>query len=868
VYSVLAAIESPLVSGSGFCQDHSPSYLKENGFDAPSDECYTNGNCLDKAACELNGHKWCPLANDIKQWDHDDNEGTPEVPYYWFSACCNGRQGKRLRADPVTFLPTCSPGMSSSACRAYHWRRKLYVDLGLLGPGEKGIYTPESEDFYDFRIISAPMKNFNPEKYHGFAYPGGRAACECAANSTHCMKTTKDGERCIWCKDVDMSLKCHEETMQIGFGLQFFKLHSVDLKSSLMSFQGWIRLDWVDERLSYDYQCYGGISMFEAQAQSGHLENTLLWTPDMELYNNEKSIWGDQFPSRLASVYSCWSGSPSRSGCGYVWWSRPSVVKALCKYGGLARFPMDVLKCELEFAAWLSAAHIQDFYVMSGRLGISWSDEAFEGNKHSMAGITGGSAYQDYKIKAIAARRDICVYACCPDPFPTLVYMLEFERSNYFYMMKLFLPSISITMLSFAAFFSDPFIFERLQFGVVVILANLMNDVTAMEMMPVTSTAILMDYVSMICLIFAVVSLAESGLALNLYFRTDRSCFHALMPVGAYKVYREMIRRLRLYLTPKDSHPEGHPQADIPTGRKGVFRVMLYREIFFALDKNHSGELDLVEFESFALSVLGFAAEGAQTAQATIDQFDVKGNGRLNFEEFVAFCEVNIKEKVDMSHLTKMLRGYVRAIDRENIAIRDMWKRRAIMVDTISRCGIPAGFLGSLLYVINLDEKDLEEIQSADKRESQWLISTSGLWVTAACCLIYLFYVIYRRFRRVPKKEKMIPAVHGIKDAFTPIQIQELKADKPEIAPTPLKNYPTPDPGEVDRLLKEALEEEEAAQKEEADQIPNDPNMQEQGNAVVVDFSAAAQGDGSDNGGVVPTQYGTKGEMAMEEHFV
>ena len=66
-----------------------------------------------------------------------------------------------------------------------------------------------------------------------------------------------------------------------------------------------------DDRLSYDYQCYGGMDYMEVQAAAGTLENTVIWVPDIELYNNADSIWGENvLGARLAFIYSCWDGVP------------------------------------------------------------------------------------------------------------------------------------------------------------------------------------------------------------------------------------------------------------------------------------------------------------------------------------------------------------------------------------------------------------------------------------------------------------------------------------------------------------------------------------------------------------------------------
>jgi hypothetical protein len=205
---------------------------------------------------------------------------------------------------------------------------------------------------------------------------------------------------------------------------------------------------------------------------------------------------------------------------------------------------MDVLGCELEFSTWAATGTHHDIVVMAGRQGVSIS--GFN-DQHAMAGITGGSAYQDYMIKSVRARRDITIYGCCPDPYPTLIYELEFTRSGYFYYIKLFLPSIAITFVSFLTFFLDPTTGERLGFGMAVILAVIMNDVVATSMMPVCEATVLMDYVSLICLVFAVFSLIETGLVLNLYFRADRSWLHFFSATGklqADKRVRPKIQEL------------------------------------------------------------------------------------------------------------------------------------------------------------------------------------------------------------------------------------------------------------------------------------------------------------------------------------
>ena len=104
------------------------------------------------------------------------------------------------------------------------------------------------------------------------------------------------------------------------------------------------------------------MDVVELQAEAGAADRSRVWTPDVELYNHERPIWGGTASSlgpRLAAVYAC-DGTPAgRAGCGLVWFSRPGMVSALCRFAGLRRFPLETLSCELELGAWIVDGRFQ-----------------------------------------------------------------------------------------------------------------------------------------------------------------------------------------------------------------------------------------------------------------------------------------------------------------------------------------------------------------------------------------------------------------------------------------------------------------------------------------------------------------------------
>eukprot|EP01050_Picozoa_sp_SAG11_P014529 SAG11_NODE_1800_length_4243_cov_4.590734_4_plen_198_part_00 len=187
--------------------------------------------------------------------------------------------------------------------------------------------------------------------------------------------------------------------------VSFFNLHSIELQSSHLSFSAWLRFIYVDPRLAFQPQCYGGVAQTELQASSGELEESRLWTPDVELYNHEQPLWGSasSLGSRLAIVYAC-SGTPHGGSCGRVFWSRPGVISALCRFKGLVMFPYETLRCELELAAWATDGRAQDILPRAADGGVNWVDKpATEGSIAGMAGLTAGSTYQDYRIESVCA---------------------------------------------------------------------------------------------------------------------------------------------------------------------------------------------------------------------------------------------------------------------------------------------------------------------------------------------------------------------------------------------------------------------------------------------------------------------------------
>eukprot|EP00928_Gymnodinium_smaydae_P007322 TRINITY_DN12648_c1_g1_i1.p1 TRINITY_DN12648_c1_g1~~TRINITY_DN12648_c1_g1_i1.p1 ORF type:complete len:831 (+),score=68.78 TRINITY_DN12648_c1_g1_i1:43-2535(+) len=718
-------------NGIGFCLNEVPVELKRTGFSAVS--------ALDEAKCKRSygPTAWCPLNNRTDDYVVDGKT----IVYYWYSACCNGRQGDNLIIDKIEGRPTCRSDMSRTECTKSHWAQKLLRDLGIGFGGEPGQYPRDHKYFYDPTVIPPSLTDVMDDTIYGGStrIPD----CICSPSSPKCLNVSADGSQCLLC--TGMTEKCSD--FQVQMSIHFFKLHTIDLKSSLLSLQTWIRQIWTDLRLSFDFQCYGGLDAVEIQVEAGSLENSRAWVPDIELYNSEESIWTGLGARRLI-LYSCWDGKPSRGGCGYVWWSRPGVIKALCKYTGLVLFPRDTLKCELEFSGWAVHGKTQDIIPRIKDGGYNFPGRT---DFKSMAGITGGSSFQDYALTNISVRRDVLLYDCCADqPWPALVYTVEMSRSTTFYETKLFIPAITIAALAFMPFWMSPECGERLAFGVTIILAVVMNDVTASALMPVCKERLLMDYVSLVCFLFSVIGLLESCLIVCLYHRSEATLYQAVVPHVVHDFFRSLGHATCGYEYPK----KRVPALTFGESKLALRRAQLYRFIFIALDRNCTGKVESFELDVFRQVSVG-KDEMEEAVKDFTTQFRLSNENRFTFSEFMYFSENHLGlSACDVHQLEHLVHDFVHSIDRMHIGFQEGWKRWSRMVDMLAKFTLPPAYILSLATVFSQSEQDLTSIMSPSSLWEQATLVFFGFFpVVIVLCVYAASYAIWKWCDRKRQKQ-------------------------------------------------------------------------------------------------------------------
>eukprot|EP00931_Biecheleriopsis_adriatica_P100875 TRINITY_DN76117_c0_g1_i1.p1 TRINITY_DN76117_c0_g1~~TRINITY_DN76117_c0_g1_i1.p1 ORF type:complete len:771 (-),score=133.30 TRINITY_DN76117_c0_g1_i1:42-2327(-) len=591
------------------------------------------------------------------------------------------------------------------------------------------------------------------------------------------------------------SFEVTPDNASVSLSINFLKITDLNLQTSVLTLPAWVRQQWRDERLAFNSTLWN-IEFTRFHAEPLSLENSRIWTPDIELYNGQASL-KSSLTSQLASVY------PD----GSVFWSRPGSLQVLCKFKGLRNFPLDELSCVLEFGAWILDKSAQDIQKRQLDGGFNFPGKGDEAG----TSLTAGSTYQDYYINDVSAYRLEKSYDCCPHPFPQVMYKLVIHRANTFYVMKLILPQISMAALSTITYFMNANIGERLGFGITLVLAVIATDIVATEFMPVCNEVLLMNWISWLSLIMCLIAIFESGLVLSMY-HLDVANFEQVLPfwarhvchrmMGAFRYARSRclststrneIRSLQVQDPPESSDssdsletsprppdqelcqsqadaaraepgsvPGSLEQEELPAAEtpdsprsptmralnsgvsmasllrsmpsfsehtphqrrtlRGMLRRMttngakkaqeskteqrlrmeMYREAFYILDDDYSGELDSRQVNNFGQFMLG-KDWSQEHLEEFMDTCDIDKDGGLSFEEFANFCEISIfasTEAKEMAYFSEMMKLFISVANTREMFLKRKWQTRSKTVDYVFRWLAP--LCGSLAMIILL----------------------------------------------------------------------------------------------------------------------------------------------------------------------
>ena len=213
--------------------------------------------------------------------------------------------------------------------------------------------------------------------------------------------------------------------------VRFFKIETINAAEGGIRIKVWLRMLWVDERLSWDPNAYQGLTHthFWCEGPVGG-ETSEIWTPDVTPYNSREGIVHSLDPA-VASV----------DHTGAVFYSRPGALDVLCRFSGLVAFPFDNLTCTVEFGGWMYSGAVQGLTPRVTAEGLGYS---FGGQES-----TSGSSYQEFSIVGIETVPQNFAYssAAGAEPWPIIEYQITLQRQSDFYVVVIIVPVIITTLL-------------------------------------------------------------------------------------------------------------------------------------------------------------------------------------------------------------------------------------------------------------------------------------------------------------------------------------------------------------------------------------------------------------------------------------
>ncbi|OPJ61976.1 neuronal acetylcholine receptor subunit beta-3 [Patagioenas fasciata monilis] len=144
-----------------------------------------------------------------------------------------------------------------------------------------------------------------------------------------------------WVRPVQNS----NDTIKVHFGLKISQLVDVDEKNQLMTTNVWLKQEWIDHKLSWNPDEYGGITAIRVPSES-------LWLPDIVLFENADGRFEGSLMTKVIVKYN-----------GVVTWMPPASYKSSCTMD-VTFFPFDRQNCSMKFGSWTYDGNMVDLILV------------------------------------------------------------------------------------------------------------------------------------------------------------------------------------------------------------------------------------------------------------------------------------------------------------------------------------------------------------------------------------------------------------------------------------------------------------------------------------------------------------------------
>ncbi|KAK6642479.1 Neuronal acetylcholine receptor subunit alpha-7 [Polyplax serrata] len=255
-----------------------------------------------------------------------------------------------------------------------------------------------------------------------------------------------------------------------------------DEKNQLLITNLWLKLEWNDVNLRWNSSEYGGVKDLRIPPHR-------IWKPDVLMYNSADEGFDGTYPTNVVVR--------NNGSCLYV---PPGIFKSTCKID-ITWFPFDDQRCEMKFGSWTYDGFQLDLQLQDeGGGDISsfitngeWDLIGVPGKRNEIYYNCCPEPYIDITFIIIIRRRTLyyffnlivpCVliasmavlgftlppdsgeklslgmprvrtvkeYACCPEPYIDITYVVHIRRRTLFYMVNLGFPCVVVSSMTLLGF--------------------------------------------------------------------------------------------------------------------------------------------------------------------------------------------------------------------------------------------------------------------------------------------------------------------------------------------------------------------------------------------------------------------------------
>jgi len=303
------------------------------------------------------------------------------------------------------------------------------------------------------------------------------------------------------------------EVVTVRLGLHLSQLIDLDLKNQILTTNVWVEHDWVDSKLNWDPDEYGGVRQLIVPSEH-------IWLPDIVLYNNAD---GEYVVTTMTKAILHHNGN--------VKWNPPAIFKSYCEID-VRYFPFDTQTCFMKFGSWSHNGLQMDLKHINSDINLV------------EVGINLKDYYPsvEWDILSVPAERHARFYECCPNEFyADIFFNITLRRKTLFYTVNLIIPCVGISCLSVLVFYLPADSGEKIALCISILLSQTMFFLLISEIIPSTSLAVpLLGKYLLFTMFLVGLSVLITIVILNMHYRKPST--HKMAP---------WVRRIFIHRLPK-----------------------------------------------------------------------------------------------------------------------------------------------------------------------------------------------------------------------------------------------------------------------------------------------------------------------------